>query len=181
MITMDRSSLIIVFFSLARALAGGCGGVCSSVGAGNGGLEGDGVDGSASQSGDAGVEDTGVDPMGFDAQGSGADGPLELDRGLNLERSPDWEPNLDWDPLYDWDSHSGWDPESPSHPNFDWRSDFDWFYPGFSSLSDYSHLEDWLIDLINSLEIPCEPDAERTGCWPGTDCNPDTSTCEVSR
>jgi len=165
MVTMDRSSLIIVFLTLAV----GCGDDATGVGAGNGGLEGGDGEASTGQTGDAG------------ALGDVSEGPLELDRGLDLERSSDWEPNLDWSPEYDWENNSGWDPESPSHPDFDWRSDFDWFYPGFSSLTDYSDLEDWLIDLINSLEIPCTPGAERTGCWPGTVCNPDTSTCEVSK
>lgn len=174
MIIMERLPLIIVFF----ALASGCAFDASSAGAGNGGLEGDGVDGSAQAGGDTAAEGAVAG-----AEDSGMDGPLELDRGLDLERSADWEPNLDWDPEYDWESGSGGhtDSQSHSHPGSDWRSDFEWFHPGISSLSDYSDLEDWLIDLINALEIPCAPEAEPTGCWPGTVCNPDTSFCEVSR
>lgn len=172
MITMERSSLIIVFL----ALASGCAFDASGAGAGNGGLEGDGVDGSAQAGGDMAAEGT-----VSGAEDSGMDGPLQLDRGLDLERSSDWEPNLDWDPEYDWENGSGEHTAPDSQAVPDWRTDFEWFHPGISSLSDYSDLEDWLIDLINALEIPCTPDAQPTGCWPGTVCNPDTSFCEVSR
>ena len=163
MITMERSSLIIVFL----ALVAGCAFDAPGIGAGNGGLEGDGIKESAGETGDAGV----------------GDAPLEWDRGLDLDRGSDWEPNLDWDPEYDWenpnDSHRGdrrgGDQGFDSGHGWEPRSETE------QSLADYAEFQAWLIDLINSWEIPCAPEADPTGCWPGTICNPDTSFCEVPR
>lgn len=149
---MEKASIIIVFL----ALVAGCAFDTSGVGAGNGGLEG---------------------------EAGAADVPIAPERGLDVERSSDWEPYLDWDPEYDWDdddnSQNGgqYGHDHGLNPGHGW----DHGALGEHSLEDYGDFGDWLIDFINGLQIPCSPDSEPTGCWLGSVCNPDTSTCEVRK
>jgi len=166
------------------ALAAGCAFDTSGAGAGNGGLEGDGINGRVGETGDAGVDQTGLD-----GEGDAADVPVALDRGLDVERSSDWEPRLDWDAAYDWENGGNSQNDHNSQNGGQYGHD-DGLNPGHGwdpradgehSLGDYGDFGDWLIDFINGFQIPCSPESEPTGCWLGSVCNPDTSTCEVRK